>query len=113
MSGSYIKLIPPSTKAIQGMIDAGSMSLRVALAELIANALDQDATLIEIKLDKKNRLFSISDNGNGCSDLEMMIQIGSDPAERKKGSIGRFGVGFKDAVIWLGDQVSIDSMTRS
>lgn len=107
----YYLNIPPSTGEIQAMIDA-DMSLKKAVAELIANSLDQDATNIELKLDKKKGIFIIKDNGNGCANLEKMIQIGMH-IKTKNGSIGRYGVGFKDAVIWLGDFVVIDSQTRS
>jgi Histidine kinase-, DNA gyrase B-, and HSP90-like ATPase len=107
----YYLNVPPSTGEIKAMIHATSMDLKTCVAELIANSIDQDPTEIALSLDRKKPAFTISDNGNGCPALEKMIRIGTH-VPSKKDTIGRFGVGFKDAVIWLGDYVTIDSMTR-
>jgi hypothetical protein len=108
----YYLNVPPSTGEIKAMIHA-NMDLKTCIAELIANSLDQNPTRIDLILDKKTQVpsFSISDDGNGCFELKKMIRIGSHVAS-KKDTIGRYGVGFKDAVIWLGDLVTVDSMTR-
>ena len=109
----YTKSVPPSTEIIQSMINA-EISLKIAIAELIANSLDQDATQIDISLNTKRRGLEelvISDNGNGCQNLELMVKLGSH-VPSKRGSIGRYGVGFKDAAIWLGGEVFVDSLTR-
>ena len=109
----YRLTIPPSTESIRGMINAESMTLKKAVAELISNALDQDATQIDITLNRKHPgEFVISDNGKGCPKLEDMVQIGCHISS-KSNPIGRYGVGFKDAVIWMGDTVIVDSMTKS
>jgi hypothetical protein len=109
----YRLTIPPSTESIKGMINAESMTLKKAIAELISNALDQDATQIDITLDKKGLgEFVISDNGKGCPKLEDMVRIGCHISS-KSNPIGRYGVGFKDAVIWMGDTVVVDSMIKA
>jgi hypothetical protein len=107
---SYTKLIPPSTGTIKAMI-AADLSLKECVTELVANSLDQDPTEIELRLDKAKAIFSISDNGKGCSDLEKMVEIGTH-IPNDKHSIGRHGVGFKDAATWLGENSIVDSMTR-
>jgi hypothetical protein len=109
----YHVIIPPSTSSIQAMIDAESMSLKKAVAELIANAIDQHAKNINLNLNRKTRQFIIGDDGNGPpKDLEAMMEIGTHISS-KTDPIGRFGVGFKDAVIWLGDSVIVDALTKS
>lgn len=108
----YYEDTPPSSYLIQAMIDAEAMSLRKAVAELIANALDQDATRIDLSFDRENKALTCKDDGNGCPRLQKMIQQGSHLPGKSSAVIGRFGVGFKDAVIWLGNRVTVDSQTR-
>jgi Histidine kinase-, DNA gyrase B-, and HSP90-like ATPase len=109
----YVKSVPPSTEMIQSMIDA-DINLKIALSELIANSLGQESTQIDITLNKQHYLEELifSDNGNGCPNLELMVMIGSHVPSRKGGESGRYGVGFKDATIWCGDTVIVDSCTR-
>ena len=110
--GKYYKNVPPSTGLIKAMIDA-DLSLKTCIAELIGNALDQDAKRIDLSLNKKHPgEFTISDDGKGCPNLEKMIMLGSH-VPSKKGTIGRYGVGCKDAVVWLGGSTLIDSLTGS
>lgn len=112
----YYLDVPPSTAEIKAMIHATNMDLKISIAELVANSLDQNPTKIDLHLDRRstqsaNWSFTISDDGNGCPELKKMIKIGSH-VPSKEGTVGRHGVGFKDAVIWLGDFVTVDSMTR-
>jgi Histidine kinase-, DNA gyrase B-, and HSP90-like ATPase len=101
--------IPPSTKAITAMIHNEGMTLRKAISELIANALDQAATQIDINLEPYR--IGVNDNGNGCSRLQDMLRLGESFGHGRS-SIGRYGVGFKDAVIFFGDRVEVHSLTR-
>lgn len=106
---SYRVKVPPSTGMLRGMIAAGSMNLHRAIYELIDNSLDKKAT--EIRIDRTKDEIIVDDNGNGCADLMEMVRLGS-VVEYEKGSIGRYGVGFKDAVVWLGNRVLVDSLTK-
>jgi hypothetical protein len=104
-----VEEVPPATHQIQSMIDAGFMSLKISIQELVANAIDQDAEIINIS--KVRDEIIVEDNGNGCKRLSAMIQIGSHVSCRGN-SVGRFGVGFKDAATWLAKRVRIESCTR-
>jgi DNA gyrase/topoisomerase IV subunit B len=97
---------------IQGMIDAEDMSLKKAIAELVANAIDQDAKEIEVSFDADKRVLTISDDGNGPPEgLEKLVEIGRHVSS-KSNPIGRFGWGHKDAVCWLANVVNVYSQTR-
>jgi hypothetical protein len=112
----YTKSIPPSNELIRSKINA-DLTLKVAITELIANSLGQNARRIDLVLNTKKALweFIISDDGDGCDDLEQMVMLGHHIVKKRKtlGDIGINGVGFKDAVIWMGDSVRVDSCTLS
>jgi hypothetical protein len=101
--------IPPSTKSIDAMIHNESMTLRKAVSELLANALDQGAKWIDVS--NSADAFEVTDDGNGCPrTTREMLRLGEHFSNSQRSTIGRFGVGFKDAVIWLGDRVEVNSL---
>jgi hypothetical protein len=72
-----------------------------AIRELVANALDAEATIVKIEF-KENKLggiesIVISDNGRGISPVELQerfVFVGVEPNEARSAvSLGRFGVG--------------------
>ena len=114
----------------------------VFLRELISNASDacdklryaaiSDATLldknselkIEIEVDKKDKIFILSDNGIGMSKEELIESLGTiaksgtqafmeslegkDDKDVKSSLIGQFGVGFYSAFM-VSDQITVES----
>ena len=114
----------------------------VFLRELISNASDacdklryaaiSDATLldknselkIEIEVDKKDKIFILSDNGIGMSKEELIESLGTiaksgtqafmeslegkDEKDVKSSFIGQFGVGFYSAFM-VSDQITVES----
>lgn len=67
------------------------------LMELIDNALDAEASRVEVLLD--SRRFQVLDNGTGCSDLGLLIGYGRR-LDHAKAGIGEYGVGAKKAIIY-------------
>jgi len=80
-----------------------------ALAELIDNAFDADANRIEITVAKKQLL--VSDDGVGCDDLTKLVRLGSH-GSRNSTRLGMHGRGVKDAWMWLGDSMQVDSIHK-
>jgi molecular chaperone HtpG len=114
----------------------------VFLRELISNASDacdklryaaiSDATLldkssefkIEIEVDKKDKIFILSDNGIGMSKEELIESLGTiaksgtqafmeslegkDEKDVKSSLIGQFGVGFYSAFM-VSDKITVES----
>jgi GNAT superfamily N-acetyltransferase len=112
-SKAEVQKISPTTKSILGMIANEHVNLQIAMAELVANSLDQLATNIEISYDEKRGEVSVKDDGNGCPiTTREMLRLGESHSSTQRGKIGRYGVGFKDAVIHLGDKVEVHSLTR-
>lgn len=72
-----------------------------ANAELIDNAFDAAATRCEIEMYGKQ--FSVSDDGNGCQDVLLIVQ----PAERSSHETtksGAYGIGSKEALSWIASE---------
>lgn len=79
-----------------------------ALAELCDNSLDAGATRIVI--DVTNRVLTVSDDGHGCEDITSLFKLG-DHKKRKssKRSLGRYGIGAKDAWLSCSDVMKVSS----
>jgi len=96
---------------IQGTILAARMkqnSWVSILGELIDNAFDVNSNRIDIAID--GRTMSVTDNGNGCDDLEKMLTLGRH-SRTATTRLGRYGVGFKDAAWWVGGPTWISTVS--
>lgn len=78
--------------------------LQHALLELIDNSVDEGSTNIQIR--ENNGDLIISDNGCGFSDIGAALIVGKSS---KSDSIGRYGVGLKDACVRYSDSTTIES----
>lgn len=79
-----------------------------AIAELVDNAFDADATRVSIDIDKDS--IVVADNGVGCCDFDTLMTLnGSNDYGGKK--TGRFGQGLKVAAMALGDTLKVVSRT--
>lgn len=104
--------IAPSTEIIRALRNQG-LTWKDALGEVIDNAFDASAQAVHVLYDGQDLV--VSDDGNGCADLASMLTLGKhqhQPGTR----LGRYGVGLKDAALWLGGHThiaSIKGMRRS
>jgi hypothetical protein len=80
-----------------------------SLAELVDNSFDQGADRVEIIEDKKNRIFTILDNGDGIKSIVSAISLG-DSQSNGRDRIGKYGIGLKDAWLATGDRIDIDTV---
>jgi hypothetical protein len=101
-----IKIKATPDKHILESIRNSGIRLTVALAELVDNSLDAGATSVEIASDGESLV--VRDNGNGCSDVAKMLQLGGHKAT-KTTQLGCYGVGLKDATIPIGDRLTIET----
>lgn len=73
-----------------------------ALKEIITNSYDADASVVDVKIDIKNEIITITDDGSGMSeaDFTLYLRIAGSKREKKPKTpsgrfvIGQFGVGF-------------------
>lgn len=105
------QIIPPHL-AIIAMRDSGYKNTAYALAELIDNAVQADASTIEVfciekreqvRKRERSRLWEIAvlDNGSGMNSatLWMALQFGNGTRLNDRTGIGRFGMGLPNASI--------------
>jgi hypothetical protein len=88
------------------------MNWHIVTTELIDNALDADAQ--EIAVGWKKRLFTVLDDGIGVSPegFEALYTLGGHVKSVAKKTIGRYGIGFKEAAGWLWGTTTIRSRRR-
>ncbi len=104
--------IIPLRLAIMAMRDSGYKNTAYALAELIDNAIQADASMVEVLCleqsqlvvkRKRRNLYSMAviDNGSGMdrSTLRMALQFGNGTRLNDRSGIGRFGMGLPNASI--------------
>lgn len=104
--------IIPSRLAITAMRDSGYKNTAYALAELIDNAQQANATTIEVLCFQKQELvqqrmrsrvseIAVLDNGSGMDalTLRMALQFGNGTRLNDRAGIGRFGMGLPNASI--------------
>ena len=112
--------IIPSNLAIVAMRDSGYKNTAYALAELIDNAQQADANVIEVFCVQKRvqlshrevaRLDTIAvlDNGNGmgAETLRKALQFGNGTRLNDRTGIGRFGMGLPNASISQAGRVDV------
>jgi hypothetical protein len=96
--------ISPRTSMIESM-RRRSLTVRGCMAEIFDNSFDAGANDIEVTRDGEE--LTVRDNGRGVIDMSALFALGAHESEGE--TIGRYGVGFKDAAIWLADAVEVDS----
>jgi hypothetical protein len=94
--------IAPTTGILASYFDS-NLRHKPALSELIDNSLDAAATLIRVAFSQKR--FSVQDDGNGCADPAVMVRQG-DRIQHGGRTLGRYGVGAKEAILWIGGESS-------
>jgi hypothetical protein len=97
---------------LRSLLNNQAMSWRVALTELIDNALDAHAKTITVTW--SGRRFSVEDDGAGISPkgFEDIYTLGADVRPVHQKTIGRYGIGFKEAAGWLWGITRITSRHR-
>ena len=112
--------IIPLRLAITAMRDSGYKNTSHALAELIDNAIQAKASMIEVlciekldlvKMRERRRLWKIAvlDNGSGMDvkTLRMALQFGNGTRLDDRTGIGRFGMGLPNASISQATRVDV------
>lgn len=102
-----------SANFIQAVREAGYLSLSTALAELIDNAIQAQATDVAITVHRpagaNQPEIQVSDNGAGMSrrDLESCLRFGGSSRFGERRSFGRFGMGLPAASLSQARRVEV------
>jgi len=86
-----------------------------ALAELIDNSIDarRDRVEILIKIDHKNNIIEVEDNGMGMDKEKAKESIILAQSVKEIGRLGQFGLGLKTACMSLGKKFTISTTTEN
>lgn len=88
-----------------GKLQNQNFPFQTALLELIDNTIDESATVVDV-YEKEDGSLVVEDNGRGFRDIAGALIIGKST---KKGVIGRYGVGLKDASVRYSEATTIES----
>lgn len=79
-----------------------------ALAELIDNSLDAGANQVVIKTSKQ--AIEVRDDGRGMKDVGAAVTLGLHNASGTVQQLGQYGVGLKDAWLFAGDEICVETV---
>lgn len=85
-----------------------SLTWPKVLAELVDNSFDAGANRVLITCKNKDRSFVVEDDGHGVKDVLSLVTLGRH-VESRTTCLGTYGVGAKDAWLWCGGIIDIDS----
>jgi hypothetical protein len=84
-----------------------NLTWRDALSELVDNSFDAGATRVEVIFEGKT--LRVRDDGEGVEDIGRMLTLGHHTRGART-RLGRYGVGLKDAAIWLAPSLDIHTI---
>lgn len=111
-----IQSIPEARLLLTSLRSVG-YNEETAIADIIDNCISAQAHKIKIHFDWENKRISISDDGFGMSEKDLIenMRIGSsDPRKiRAEDDLGRFGMGMKTAAFSLGKKLTVVTKSNS
>lgn len=111
-------LIVDAANFVRAIRESGYVSMATALAELIDNSLQADATEIEIRIQRDDPQslpwVRVEDNGKGMTvhELSHCLQFGGSSRFNSRHSFGRFGMGLPAASLSQARQVSVTAWQK-
>lgn len=104
---------PPRVEAWINQVCNERIEHHVAIGEMIDNAFDAGATSVTVEFNSKKGFVLVTDNGNGCSEPNVIITPGERQQHRTT-KLGRYGIGAKNFAFFYGGPdhiVNVDSIT--
>ena len=107
-----IELIPSAKRLIRSLRDVGYEFVD-AVADIVDNAVEAEATLIDIKLkfDGEDSYLTIADNGAGMTSKEIQeaLRFGSNRQYDETDDLGRYGLGLKTASLSQCERLTVSA----
>lgn len=79
------------------------------LAELVDNSFDAGASRVVVNYSTKSKTLTVSDDGRGVQNVLSVVTLGWHDQQQTT-CLGMYGVGAKDAWLWCGDVIEIDTV---
>jgi hypothetical protein len=107
-----VELIPSAKRLIHSLRDIGYEFVD-AVADIVDNAVEAKATLIDIRLkfDGEESYLTIADNGVGMTSKEIQesLRFGSNRHYHNEDDLGRYGLGLKTASLSQCERLTVSS----
>ena len=107
-----IELIPSAKRLIRSLRDIGYEFVD-AVADIVDNAVEAEATAINITLnfDGEESYLTIADNGVGMASKEVQeaLRFGSNRTYGESEDLGRYGLGLKTASLSQAEKLTVSS----
>lgn len=82
-----------------------------ALSEFVDNSFGPDAgDAKEVEITIERNRITIIDDGEGFRDINELYQLGSGQSRNSSRDIGLYGIGSKQAQLWIGSRISVDTV---
>lgn len=104
-------MIPVESHFLYSIREQSSFTWRSMICELIDNAFDANADTVRLSW-PGGKVFEISDDGVGTSNLLNLLTLGGR-YDHDTNNIGKYGVGAKQALIWLWGVSELSSTTAN
>ena len=93
-------------------VRARTWHLPGAINEFVDNSFGHgNAETVEIVIGGEE--IRVADDGIGVDDVNRLFRLGDASAYTRPGEIGQYGVGAKNAMLWLGDHVEVTTVRDS
>lgn len=103
--------IPVESGFLYSIRAQSAFTWRKMICELIDNSFDASASEVHIEF-PGGKVFRVRDNGSGTDDLMRLITLGKRK-DHATNDIGKYGVGCKQALIWLWGTSILESTTAN
>lgn len=82
----------------------------ILISELVDNSFDAGASRVEIQVGPRKQVV-VTDDGTGCGDIAAMLTLGGRQSHATT-KLGRYGIGLKDAALYLWGVTNIETVHR-
>jgi hypothetical protein len=103
--------VPPKIDMILSFVQSQALNWHSALSEFVDNSLGPGAgNASRVMIDLYRDRIEVIDNGSGLKDINELFQLGGGTSRYRKSDIGLYGMGSKQAQLWIGSDISVDTI---
>lgn len=106
--------LSPKIDMILALVQNQALNWSTALSEFVDNSFGPDAgNASDINIIIGKDAIQIIDDGEGFRDINALYQLGSGTSRESSRDIGLYGIGSKQAQLWIGARCTIDTVRET